>query len=210
MNYLQEDIWKSYYEEIDPEKRCEIFRQLSGEAEDDSRNVLRKKLFKLRHTDPKRPDRKVDLGVWQMVVLPAHLKGIFSMRQATINHIRESMTIMGMDERVPGDEVADSIIYWEIRNTAKRYLSTCDGPKYARKLFGVMASSDEEKLAKTAKDIWMMTAGVPQKFAMEEEMQIFCDAVKDEFFSISEQAKMEYEDYDAKEKEKKGRILWRF
>lgn len=203
MNYLQDDIWKEYYEEIDPQKRSELFRKLSEKDGDDEKNTLRKKLFDLRHTNPKKPEKRVDLGVWQMVVMPSHLKGIFTFRGATIKQIKESMTVMGVGERRPGGEMVDSLIYWEIRNTAKRYLATCTGPKYARKLFGVMASSDEEKLVKTARDIWMMTAGVPKKFCMEEEMKIFCDAVKDEFFDLSEQAKIEYKEFEKKKKKKR-------
>ena len=103
------------------------------------------------------------------------------------------------------DEAKRAAAYWEYRNAAKRYLATCNSPNYGKKLFGIMQSTDEEKLAKTARDFYATIVTVPAKYEREEEMELFTRALKDEFLSSSPEARRAWE--YAKLNEKK--IIWR-
>lgn len=195
MAYLENPDWKEYYESISPSDRKNMFEEISAKG-DDGGNALRKKLYEMRHTDPKHPGKAVDKGVWQMVVLPSHNRSIFSPKAYTSGMIRESMEALGLKEIK--DDLSRSVVYWEIRNVARRYFSTCVGPNYARKAFGILASSDSEKLSKTAKDIWVMAESVPSKFGMTEEMKVFSDALIDELYSYYPDGKKVYEEFKAK------------
>ena len=190
MEYLENKDWKEYYEETDPQERKRIYEELIQKVPDDGANELRKRLFELRHVNPKKPEKKVDNGVWQMVVMPMNLRFQYRFSKQTKEEIRKSLTAMGNDEA--RDEVSISAVYWEMRNVARRYYESCNGPRYARKYFGIMQSSQEEKLQRTATDVYAMVEGVPKHFEMEEEMQIFSDALRDEFVSISRDASQIY------------------
>ena len=67
-------------------------------------------------------------------------------------------------------------LYWEFRNTARRYLSTCCGDGYGNSFFGLKRATDEEKLVKTCGDVWAMSRGVALVYGVEEEMRPWCDA----------------------------------
>ena len=192
MEYIKNDAWQEFYEEIEPQKRREIMERLLTEAEDDGANDLRQKLFKERHKPPKNAVREVDNGIWHMIVVPSNMKLQYKVTPGTKNEIKKSMKGLGVEAVDKNDPVKVSAVYWEIRNIAKRYFSTCNGPKYARKLFGILPSSDAEQLRKTAEDVWACVVGVPEYYKMKEEMQIFSDAVMDEYLDYFEDGERVY------------------
>ncbi len=181
MEYITNEAWSEFYDEIEPVKRREIMDRLLEEVEDDGANELRKNLFTERHKPPKNAVRDVDNGIWHVIIVPSNLKLQYRMTPGTKSEIRRSMKAIGVADVDKTDPVQVSAVYWEIRNTAKRYFTTCNGPKYARKLFGILSSSDAEQLRKTAEDVWACAVGVPEHYKMVEEMRIFSDAVKDAF-----------------------------
>lgn len=187
MEYIENELWAPYYEELDPDKRMELFNELKTKA-DDGLCDFRMKLYTIRYTNPKKPGKRVDNGVWHMVVMPSHVKNIINFRQQTIDQIKESMDGIGVNLIENGDIGQVSAVYWEMRNAAKRYFSTCHGPNYGRRFFGIKAATEFEQLDKTAKDVWTMCIKVPEKYNLVEETRIFSEAVRDEFTHDSQQA----------------------
>ena len=191
MNYQCCDGWTEYYRETDPEKRRLLFKQMS-DVFDDGANELRYRLYERRHTDNAHPGRIVDKGVLEIMLMSVNDSPIYRFSPFTAGSIRRSMTDLGIDEVCDANDMSASAVYWEIRNAARRYFENCKGPQYARKWFGMVASSDDEKLEKTAYDVWTMTVRIPEMYGMIEEMRIFSDAVRDEFTEMSEEARASY------------------
>lgn len=204
MEYIVNENWNEYYEEMDPDKRKEIYDRVVAECEDDGANALRGKLFEERHKPPKNAIRQVDNGIWHMIMMPANNKIQYKIAPWTKNEIIKTLGALGVNDIDKNDAVSVSAVYWELRNIAKRYFSTCDGPKYARKLFGILQSNEDEKLRKTADDVWSMVVGVPRHYNLEKEMEIFTDAVKDEFFNFYADGRSVFE-MVSREKDKGGR-----
>ncbi len=193
MEYILNEAWSEFYSEVDPAKRREILEKITEEAEDDGANELRASLLKTRHLPPKNAVRDVDNGIWHMIVVPSNLKLQYRLTPGTKGEIKKSMRELGVEAVDKNDPVAVSAVYWEIRNIAKRYFTTCNGPKYARKYFGILQSSDEEKLKKTAEDVWACAEGVPEHYGLVDEMRIFSDAVRDAFFDYYEDGEKFYD-----------------
>lgn len=207
MQYLVNTIWNDYYEEMDPEKRWEIYQDTEKNYPDDGANALRKKLYKWRYTNPKKPGKRVDNGIWEMIVMPAHLSGFIAFRSKIRKHISDSLQTLQINEETLHNEVLLSAVYWEIRNIAKLFYETCKSPKYARKLFGIQESSWEEKQVRISHDVWIMAEQVPERFGMIEEMKTFTDAVVDEFYCLSTTSEQIYKDVRVKMKRKRFPII---
>lgn len=187
--YHLNECWEEYYRELDPEKRRDLYRSVTQEHEDDGANAFRKELMDLRHTDPRSSGRRVDNFLWHMIILtgfrrPMYFVGI--VREREINGIIRGL---GLDGAQDWDEAKRAAAYWEYRNAADRYLSTCTGAEYAKKLFGIMHSTDAEKLTKTARDFYCMTVTAPSRCGREKDMELFIRALQDAFQSSSADAK---------------------
>ena len=190
--YSENETLKPYYDELEPEKRRELFEELTAEAEDDGANAFRRELFAKRHTDPKDETKEVDRFLWHIIILPSYQRSASFLSFITRKEIRSMLSALLLEnaEQFTGEE--RSAAYWEYRNAAKRYISTCNGPQYAKKAFGLIESTDEEKLAKTAEDFYKMTVVVPRTFNLVGEMQILTDALRDEFLAVSPEAAEAY------------------
>lgn len=192
MSYLGNETWQEFYKELDPVKRQNLYKKISRASGDDGANKIRKELLDWRYTDPKKPDKNVDKGIWEMVLMPAHVRGFLAFSGNCKKQIFESLGKLQINEETMADEVLKSAVYWEVRNIARRFYDTCNSPKYGRKFFGMTESSWDEKLDRMSRDLWTMAEFVPQKFKLENEMKVFSDAVLDEFFEVSPQAKTIY------------------
>ncbi len=192
MKYINDSNWTEYYTETDPDKRKEIYDRVS-EISDDGANDLRLRLYHHRYVDEKHPGRKADKGVMEMMIMPLNDKPKFRLiKNSTIKEIRKSLKNLGLEEA--GDEdLSISAVYWEIRNSARRYFEHCKGPGYGRKWFGIMASTESEQLDLTARSVYLMADKIPSRFEMVSEMRIFSDAVRDEFTEMSPEANAAYE-----------------
>lgn len=190
--YLENENWKAYYDEMDPEQRKALFETLTAENEDDGANAFRQELYAKRYQDPKDPKHLVDNFLWNILILPGFLRPTYFIKPLAVREVKGVIRELLLEGAENFDDAKQSAAYWEFRNAARRYIATCNGPKYAKKAFGIMESSVEEKLTKTAKDFYKMTVTVPQKFGLEQEMRIFTDALKDEFLSTSLEAARAY------------------
>ena len=186
--YPEIESWKEFYEEMDPDRRKAIYEVNLKNLEDDGANALRGELIDLRYTDPRDPKHRVDNFLWQMVILPGFLRPIYFIKAVGEREIRGIIRDLGLSGAGDWDEAKRHAAYWEYRNAADRYLSTCTGPGYAKKLFGMMASSDEEKLARTARDLYSMAVTVPEKYGRQKELELFTSALKDSFITSSSDA----------------------
>ncbi|MCQ2507620.1 MAG: hypothetical protein MJ097_02385 [Dorea sp.] len=199
--------WRDYYLEIDEKKRGKLLEELLTSLPDDGANELRKKLYDSRYHDPKKPGKKVDRGIWEMVVMPSYLSGFIVSKERIKKYIDVSLTNLGINDEVRNDEVLSSAVYWEIRNIARRFYKTCESPQYGRKFFGITESSWEEKQVRCGHDVWIMAEVVAEKFDKKEDMKIFSDAVVDEFFLMSDQAEEIYRDIQRKMKVPRFQII---
>ena len=186
--YPEIESWKEFYEELDPDKRKALYEEGLKKLEDDGANAFRAELMKLRYTDPRNASHRVDNFLWQMVILPGFLRPIYFFKPVGEREVRAVIRELGLEGAEDWDEAKRRAAYWEYRNAADRYLSTCTGPGYAKKLFGMMASSDEEKLARTARDLYSMAVTVPEKYGRQKELELFTSALKDSFITSSSDA----------------------
>ena len=182
------ECWKEFYRELDPDRRRELYKTAVQENEDDGANAFREELMELRYTDPRDSSHKVDNFLWNMVILPGYMRPMYFIKAIGEREIKGVIRELGLENAEDWDETKRSAAYWEYRNTAARYLSTCEGPSYAKKLFGTMHSSAEEKLAKTTKDFYSMAVLVPAKYGVEKELELFIRALKDAFLAYSPDA----------------------
>lgn len=198
MEFLENQIWRAFYQELEEEQRRELYQQITAEHEDDGANALRRQLMDNRYRDPKKPDKKVDKGVWEMVVMPAYMHGVVAFKASVRKQIEASLAHLGINAETGNDPVLASAVYWEIRNIARRFYATCQSPQYGRKWFGMQESSWDEKQMRAAKDVCTMAELVPETFGMKAEMEIFSRAVVDEFYEVSKDARKIYEYQAAK------------
>ena len=182
------ECWKEFYKELDPDRRRELYKTAVQESEDDGANALRRELMEQRYTDPRDSSHKVDNFLWNMVILPGYMRPMYFIKAIGEREIKGIIRDLGLEDAQGWDESKRAAAYWEYRNTAARYLTTCEGPSYAKKLFGTMHSTVEEKLAKTAKDFYSMAVLVPAKYGVEKELELFIRALKDAFLAYSPDA----------------------
>lgn len=188
MEYLQSSLWGDYYRELDPDKRQAMFDDVTGQLEEDEQAELRRSLFIRRHTNPKDASAMVDNFLWQLVVMPSYYGTLNLFSKRYRGEILKIMDLLGVTAAAEGSDMEKAAVYWELRNTAERYLMTTRGSEYGRKFFGIMPSSDQEKRRRLAGDIWAMTKGVPVRYGLEKEMKLFTDAVLDAFFLSGDDA----------------------
>lgn len=186
--YQTDERWSEFYRELDPDRRRELYQAIVQDGEDDGADAFRKELMDMRYTDPKDSSHKVDNFLWNMVIMPGYLRPMYAIKAMGESEIRKIIRDLGLENAQEWDETKRAAAYWEYRNAAARYLKTCEGPSYAKKLFGTMQSTDEEKLARAAKDFYSMAITVPVKYGKEKEMELFSRAVEDAFRSSSHAA----------------------
>ena len=126
--YSENETLKPYYDELEPEKRRELFEKLTAEAEADGANAFRRELFAKRHTDPKDENHKVDRFLWHIIILPSYLKSASFLNFITRKEIRGMLSELLLENAADFTGEERSAAYWEYRNAAKRYISTCNGP----------------------------------------------------------------------------------
>lgn len=185
MKYLEQDQWLSFYNELDAGKRFVLYEKISAEKENDDINVFRKKLIDYRYNKIRKTKEYGDKCLMEIVLLLAHSNDYTVFSRSGKKKILQAMKNLGLQEIPKENEIQRALLYWELRNVAKRYYETTNSVQYGKKFFGTQDSSREEKLARTAKDVEAITVKIPQIFDLEKEMEIFSDAFIDEFEEFS-------------------------
>lgn len=179
------ETWKDYYEELNPEKRKDLLRAHLQE-EDDGANALREALFEKRYTDPRDPGRKVDFFLMQCLILT----GVFRSRNFPLvkarMEVEKTRSVLGLENAGLFSEAEEAACYFELRNAARRYFTTCTGTNYGKSLFGLKKSTPSLRRDQALREGINMSVGICRAAGMEEEMRLWIDAVRDAFADIFE------------------------
>lgn len=194
--YEQDACWNVFYMELEPEKRQEMLEELVKSQPDDGANEYRKILLKRRYNDPKNPTAKVDSYLWQCVNLPFLYKNAKFFTKKNKKELHAIWKETGFDLAEKYGEAGEKALYWEIRNTMKRYFKTCTDKSYGRKIFGLVSANDEERSIRICKDAFSMSYGLAGKLEEEETMAIFNQAVKDEYSLLDDNAVGRFAEYE--------------
>lgn len=181
--YELDEKLKPYYAELDPKKRLELLNAL---PDDETKDILYK-IYHNRYSDHENKGRKnVDWWLWRTICL-IQLYG----RGGFFKRFRDREIVTIIDELLMNDPDTP-FLYYEYRNVAARYLSTCKSGGYASRLMGLRQASDEEKVLKACEDIWQMSRGVAKSTGKEEQMNLWCEALRDELYEYDSICLAEY------------------
>ena len=192
MYEIHESLTK-YFAELDPKRRLEILDSLSdGEGVDSG---FLHELYHDRYSDHENRGRKnVDWWLWRCICLQQlYNKGGFfrKFRKREVNAILEELRTNDTDPQ------HRAYLYHEYRNTAGRYLSTCKSGNYASRFMGFRQASDDEKALRACGDIWEMSRGIARSERVEERMQVWCEAFRDEVLEYDPVCREEYARLDS-------------
>ncbi|MDD2213822.1 MAG: hypothetical protein PHR21_04695 [Oscillospiraceae bacterium] len=190
--------WLQFYQELSPAARRQLFETLQINEPDDGANELRLKLLKTRYQDPRHPEHEVDNLLWQCLNLPYLYKRGRYFKKSAAKEVTKTFRELSLNEALSYGEAGEKAVYWEVRNAVRRYFSTCQGEHYRRKVFGVMRASEEERQNQILKDAWQMSYGLAHRLGLEAETALFCQAVRDEYATLSADAGS---DFDAREQQ---------
>lgn len=166
--------WETFYDEIDYEKRLDALKEIEDSAPLNEQEQYAKHLFETRFEE----DGKVDTFMRSL------LDNMYIYRfRGTRNHMRKTAlevqkNLFTFDAKEKGEPYED-FLYWELRNVAKRYLSTQHDPSYNKKLFGTITSSIEERALAIVIDLLEISYGVALKTDATEDMKLYCEALED-------------------------------
>ena len=177
--YEIDEAWTEYFLETEPDKRKNMLDSLMRDKDfyDTYKNASR--LYERRHVNRKKPGALMDRFLFNSIIFISMNRGIWIFKGGQRKDILKMLDEMGRDISVSQLEL--SIMYWEMRNTVKRYFVTCNSSEYGRKFFGLVKGSDEEKEYQMLADAWKMSIGIANRFNIKDEMEIWTDAVCDEF-----------------------------
>lgn len=199
----QAGIWDTYYAETDPEHRRQLLADGCAMEPDDGLNDLRCSLWNLRYQDPENKGHRVDQLLWQCVNLLCVYKmsGPRPLRERGAKEVRGALHTMGFEQAAACGEAGSAELYREFRNAAHRYFFVSSGDKsYRKKYFGIVPMSDSECAEKLARDAWRLAEGLKERFHLQRELDLFSQAVKDEFFVSIANAQVLWNQYTERQK----------
>ena len=180
-----------YFAELDPKRRLEILDSLSdGEGVDSG---FLHELYHDRYSDHENRGRKnVDWWLWRCICLQQ-----LNNRGGFFKRFRRREVASILQELRTDDTEHAAYLYHEYRNTAGRYLSTCKSGNYASRFMGFRQASDDEKALRACGDIWEMSRGIARSEGVEERMQVWCEAFRDEVLEYDPVCREEYARLDS-------------
>lgn len=170
-------LWTPYRSELDPQRRLDILDAMGEAGQGFCREI-----FHGRYRRLGRDGRWADGWLWRCICLPGlscRGSSLLSRRGAR-REMRAVLRELFLDRAEDLAEDETTALYWEFRNVARRYLSTCRADGYASSFFGMKRATEEEKRARAREDILAMSQGVAQAFGLEEDMALWCAALRDE------------------------------
>lgn len=187
----QSEIWDAYYEQTDPELREKLLSEGLEIDPADQLNGLRRTLWHLRYTDPRNEKHRVDQLLWQCVNLLCIYKisAPHFLRASGAKEVRSAMQTMGFVQAASCGSAGSTELYREFRNAAQCYLSiSSDDKSYRKKYFGMASMNTAECREKLARDLWRLSEGVPERFQLQQELELFSRAMRDQFFAAVPEA----------------------
>lgn len=186
-----DERWRGYFDELDPQVRLKRFNALAEEEERDL--GFCRKIYQERYTDPKHPDRRVDNWLWKFVYLPGLFRRRKFLKGALRKELEGTLRDLHLEHPEALSEAEQAVLYWEFRNAARRYLSTCRGSRYARRFLGLKAATDQDKRDRACKDIWSASRGLARAAGAEENLRLWCDALYAELLCSDPDSRACYE-----------------
>lgn len=175
--------WSAYYEELDTQKRHALLTELLRTAEDDGANRLREELFTKRYVTRKGAVNDTYLLHCLM------LKNLYAQRSGLFfgfkKEVAKELAAFLPHDAAQLSEAERSALYWEFRNTARRYLDASRSDQYGKRMMGLISASADEKLEMVVRDIWTMSRGIALASGNEKRMRPFCDALYDELAAFN-------------------------
>ena len=194
--------WNRYYEEIDPERRKELLEIGCEQCPDENADFIRRRLWDLRYADPENSGRRVDLFLWQCVNLLCIYKtaGFLFTRRGAEKELQKARKTMGFELAETYGDTGKKLLYFECRNAIRRYFWTCHDKSYQKKLFGIASMKEDEWQDKIAGNAWQLAEGLPERLGKKEELALFSDAVRDEYFALYADGQTRWKKYQDKQK----------
>lgn len=192
--YELDPEWEAYYQETDPKKRAKI----AEEHRDSKTAAARAAIYEKRYK------RNADTFLRCLVELQV-LAGSFTSGRGAVREIRKELSLLTLDGKTEYQEEERSILYWEIRNTALRYLESTKSDDYARKYCGLVRSTEAEKKQRAAEDIWKMTEGIRKKVPagrdakLDADLALYISAVQDAYRESDPEARQHFRDAGEKQ-----------
>lgn len=184
-------MWNPYFDTLDPEERLERLNSLEGL--DNGIAAFCRTLYRERYTHPRDPRRKVDNWLWKLIhLLGLYKRGTFLSKGALKKEMEGTAKEFYLDRPAILGEAEQTVLYLEFRNTARRYLSTCDSPGYANGIMGLKQATRQEQLDRACEDIWMASRGVARAAGMEDRFQLWCDALYAELLVYDPDSQQHY------------------
>ena len=185
---------KTYFEIQSPRDRRLLFEELS-DVDEETKEFCRM-LYRERYQDKKDPERRVDNWLWKAVYLPGIYKKRKMLKKAIRNEADATLKDLHLENPDELTEAERQILYFEFRNVAKRYLSTCNGVNYGNKLFGLKKASEADKKKMACEDIWMASRGFALASGEEERLSLWCGAFHDELIEYFPQGEIYYKELE--------------
>ncbi|MDD6691746.1 MAG: hypothetical protein PUE63_07905 [Lachnospiraceae bacterium] len=192
--YELDPEWEAYYQETDPKKRAKI----AEEHRDSQTAAARAAIYEKRYK------RNADTFLRCLVELQV-LAGSFTSGRGAVREIRKELSLLTLDGKTEYQEEERAILYWEIRNTALRYLESTKSDDYARKYCGLVRSTEAEKKQRAAEDIWKMTEGIRKKVPagrdakLDADLALYISAVQDAYRESDPEARQHFRDAGEKQ-----------
>ena len=174
-------VFEQYFREVEPSVRKQLYAAL---REDASLPPLVGRLYELRYVNPKDPGAEVDLFLWHLVNLLQYHNAPSLFKKKTRKDILGVFRALGLEAGQTRTPEEEQVLYWEFRNAARRYYGTVSSAGYGRKLFGILAGKEDEKLFRMREDARKLSFGNAEKYDLEAETALFCRAVNDEFMAF--------------------------
>lgn len=173
-----------FYKVTKPQKRREILEKSIQAGEDPQKNAIRLELISLRYPKQKngRTKEPVDalLRVWMYIEF--NKKNSRSRMHAANarKEIRKNMDEIQFQQILKKSGLHRELLYAEVCHMLKLYMNLCETDKsYRNTFFGLLTMSDEAFREKLRADVYETAVLVPRRLEMQEELQIFEDALRD-------------------------------
>lgn len=174
-------LLQRFYTETDPARRAEILSSLTEQAAGGAEEIQALQFaYGLRF----RGGNGADLFLQALMDLmfltrSSRLFSIMYHRQAV-----KDLTKLGLagDPEALADPAKKRALGQELENTFLRYLTTCEDDRYARKLFGLMKGTEEERLERARGDLEDMSRNCaarlrpPGGTELQEALDVLCEA----------------------------------
>ncbi|MEE0955778.1 MAG: DUF6553 family protein [Eubacterium sp.] len=173
-----------YMYQIDRKERARLLKEGIKEEGMTPENVLRQKLFEARYKTGKEGDIDTFIGGWMKLYFMRNAtKGLFVKRKVE-KQKQEIMEDWQFSLAEQYGEAGEKILYQELFNAAKVYLSLCRKDKNYGSVFIGMGHMKEDKLVeKIASDIYLMAYKIPKETDTVRDFEVFTRAARDAFLS---------------------------